>query len=623
MSEEGNRLAGKNRFLIFAVVISLAALGLILRFGYLMLFPRQLPRQVGTERLAGRGPILDRNGRLLALETRLGNVTLWRPDITDIDELSRLLAPLLEQTPTEMTSRINGSQSDFLYLSRQVSDPVIRMIEAGIRDGRFRGVNIEPVIGRIYPERNLASQVIGFIGDEGTGLAGMEFAFDRELRGEQGSQGRGSQIFLTIDVNIQYILESIATRVMNETGAESIIFMAMDPRTGDILGSVSLPGYDPNTVRLSNEFSRMDRPAILAFEPGSTFKVFSLAAMHDAGIINPNTTFFCPGYYERVTPRGERIIINCLGSHGQVNARDVIVFSCNAGAAYAADQISSDLFYEYLRSFGFGSRTGAGNPGETAGLVRTTDRWSDRSRPTIAMGQEIAVSGLQMLQAISAIANDGILVPPRIIDRIVSPDGRIQRDFESGQARRILSVDAARAMRDYMIDATSNVGTGWRAFVEDLPLGIKTGTAQMIDPRSGAYSNTDFIASAIALLPADNPSLALYLAVFKPQGEIYGGRIAAPPIREAAEALVNYLGIPRGRNPLLVHPGAVSIPILPYPAVNEVVPDFTGVAKRLLLPLLLRDDLRFHVIGDGWVVRQSPPPGTRLLPDTLIVLELE
>jgi cell division protein FtsI (penicillin-binding protein 3) len=239
------------------------------------------------------------------------------------------------------------------------------------------------------------------------------------------------------------------------------------------------------------------------------------------------------------------------------------------------------------------------------------------------MGQEIAVSAMQMVQAASAVANDGVLVPPRIVSRIVSADGRTVRDYNVSQPRRVLKPETARLMRGYMMDVTSDIGTGWRANVEDLSLAVKTGTAQIIDPRTGGYSSTDFIASCVALLPAESPSLVLYLAIVKPKGEILGGRIAAPAVREAAEELINYLGIPRGRNPQMTHSGAISIPAVPYPAVNETVPDFTGVSKRQLLPLLLRNDLSFSVSGDGWVVRQSPPPGTPLQPDTVIVLELE
>jgi cell division protein FtsI (penicillin-binding protein 3) len=398
----------------------------------------------------------------------------------------------------------------------------------------------------------------------------------------------------------------------------------MDPRTGDILGSASLPDFDPNDINSSDEISRMDRPAIWAYEPGSVFKVFSMSALMESKAVNSSSTFFCDGHYERITNRGERVVINCLGAHGQVTVRDIIIKSCNAGAAYAADRLEAATFNELLQNYGFGVRTGAGSPGETVGYLSATNRWSERSKPTIAMGQEIAVSALQMVQAATAVANDGILVPPRIVSRIVSPKGETIRSFEAGQGRRILRAETARAMRSYMVDVTSDIGTGWRANIRDLSLAVKTGTAQIIDPKTNAYSPTDFIASCIALLPAESPSLILYLVIIKPKGDSYlGGRIAAPPIREAAEALVDYLGIPRGRNPQISHPGSVSLPPLISPVVDGVVPNFTGYSKRELLPLLLRDDIRVEISGDGWVRRQSPLPGSPLDKDTVIILELE
>jgi cell division protein FtsI (penicillin-binding protein 3) len=367
----------------------------------------------------------------------------------------------------------------------------------------------------------------------------------------------------------------------------------------------------------------MNRPAIWAYEPGSVFKVFSMAALLDSGAINNNTVFVCNGRYERITNRGERVVINCLDAHGPVTARDIIIKSCNAGAAYAADSLGAEEFYHLLQDFGFGARTGAGTPGESAGYLLPPDKWDGGTKPTISMGQAISVSALQMVQAATAIANDGVLVSPHFVSRIVSPKGEVLRSYQTVQGRRILKAETARALRSYMMGVTSDIGTGWRANIQDLSLAVKTGTAQIIDPKTRAYSDTDFIASCIALLPAESPSLILYLAIVKPQGDYLGGRIAAPPIREAAEALVDYLGIPRGRNPQVSHPGSISLPPILNPVVDAVVPNFGGYSKRELLPLILRGDLRIEISGDGWVRRQSPPPGTPLGADTVIILELE
>jgi cell division protein FtsI (penicillin-binding protein 3) len=581
-----------------------------------------IPEPLRTDRFVERGSILDRNGRVLALQTRLANISAWRPEISDLDQVSEDLAPILEMSPGEIRDRIAHSPTDFVYLKKQVGESTIKLVDAARGEDKLEGIGIEPIRTRIYPERTLGSQIVGFVGDDNNGLAGIEYAFESELISRSGSSA-GDQVVLTIDSNVQYILEQIAGETLRENQAEAVMFMAMDPRTGDILGSASLPNFDPNDIRLSDENSRMDRPAIWAYEPGSVFKIFSLASLLDEGSISANSTFICNGRYERVTSRGERIVINCLGAHGRVTPRDIIVYSCNAGAAYAADRMGAETFYSRLRDFGFGARTGAGNPGETAGFLRPSERWSERSKPTIAMGQEIAVSAMQMIQAASAIANDGLLVPPRIVSHIVSGDGKTVREWTNGEARQVISPETARLMRSYMVDVTSDIGTGWRANVEDLSLAVKTGTAQIINPLTLAYSDTDFIASCMALLPAESPSLILYLVIIKPRGEYLGGRIAAPPIRQAAEALVDYLGIPRGRNPQESHSPAVTLPLDRPLEIGNYVPDFTGLSKRTLLPLLLRDDIQIEMEGEGWVRRQSPEPGTPVEPGISIYLEFE
>jgi cell division protein FtsI (penicillin-binding protein 3) len=610
------------RYIGFFALLGLAALGILIRYGILMMGTSIPERTRPPQNFAERGAILDRNGRILALQIKLANVSVWKPNITDLDSLAAELAPILEMPAGDIINRIDSSPSPFLYLKRQVDESTIRMISAGLQAKKIPGVSLEPIVGRIYPEGTLASQIIGFAGYENDGLAGIEYAFDDELLGVT-TNGKGSHIVLTIDSTVQYTLESIAEKAMKETGAEAVMLLAMDPRTGDILGSASLPDFDPNNIQISTDEQRMDRPASWTYEPGSVFKVFSMAALLDSGAISGNSVFTCNGSYERVTNRGERIQINCLGSHGQVDARRIIIHSCNAGAAYASDRIDSGSFNELLQNFGFGDRTGAGNPAETRGFLWPLERWSERSKPTIAMGQEISVSALQMIQAASVIANDGVMVPPRIVSHIISADGKETKKWNPAEARRVLQPETAQAMRSYMVDVTSDIGTGWRARVEALSLAVKTGTAEIIDPLTRRYSSTDFIASCIALLPAESPSLILYLAIIRPRGEIYGGRIAAPWIREAAEELVDYLGIPRGRNPQINHSSTITLPLDRLPEISDIMPDLSGLSKRTLLPLLFRDDIRVEILGDGWVVRQSPPAGTPLAENQVIILELE
>jgi cell division protein FtsI (penicillin-binding protein 3) len=610
----------KKRYIfVFSCLIVFAAY-LLVYYGSLML-KGKVPNLHQTAVTVERGSIMDRNGHFLALQIRFADVAVWRPSITDVDFLSVELAPLLELPPPEIKKKINTSESNFLYIKRQIDDAAARRLSALLEEKKIKGVMVQPVLGRLYPEKNLASQIIGFVGDKNQGLEGIEYAFNSVLGGTENAgsaYGKGSHVMLTIDTNVQHILERIAGKTLNETRAEAVMLLAMDPRSGDVIGSASLPNFDLNNIRVSDELSRMNRPVIWAYEPGSVFKVFTIAALMDSGAITGNSVFTCNGVY--VTNRGSHI--NCLGAHGRVTAREIIIYSCNAGAGYASDQISGGSFYKLLTDFGFGSRTGAGSPGETSGYLLGSEQWSDRSKPTIAMGQEIAVSAYQMLQAASAIANDGMLISPRIVSNIISSDGRVS-EWKPVERRRVLKAETARDIRSYMVDTASGIGTGWRAAVEDLSLAVKTGTAQIIDPATRRYSETDFIASCIALLPAESPSLILYLAIIKPRGEILGGRIAAPAIREAAESLIDYIGIPRGRNPQVTHPSTVNIPARRLPIIGSHVPDFSGISKRVLLPLLLRDDVHVELRGEGWVRRQNPPAGTPVTDGMNIILELE
>ncbi|MDR2842047.1 MAG: transpeptidase family protein [Spirochaetaceae bacterium] len=617
----------KVRFIVFFVLLISAAFAVALKYAVLMLGPAPLNAHTGTI-MADRGQILDRNGRILAIQTRLGNISVWRPGIKNLENLARQLSPLLQIPESEIIERIELAHSDFIYLKKQVDRLTLNEIEKLLKTGIIEGVSIEPVMGRIYPEEKLAGQIIGFTGSENTGLAGIEYAYNDELSAKPSPDDPegipGNQIVLTIDTNIQYILEEIAENSRVQNAAEAVMLIVVDPRSGDILGAASTPGFDPNNLKNVEKKQIQNKIAEWSYEPGSVFKVFSIASLLDKNAISPDTTFFCNGRYEKVTASGERIVITCLGAHGNVNARDIIIYSCNAGAAYAADRLNNTAFYESVCALGFGERTNIGFTGENAGFLRPISMWSARSKPTLAMGHEISVSVLQMVQAATAVANDGLLVKPRIVLRITDSDGRTLKEMPRSEPKRVFKTETAKEMRQYMQAVTSNIGTGWRANVEDMPLAVKTGTAQMINSATRRYSETDFIASCIALLPASSPTLIIYGVIIKPKGEsTLGGRIAAPLIREAADQLIDYLGIPRGRNPQINHTGHVSLPGWEIPIVGDYVPDFTGYSKRQLLPLLLRDDLNINITGDGWVKSQSPPAGTPITSTTVIALNLE
>ncbi|AEJ19364.1 penicillin-binding protein [Gracilinema caldarium] len=614
----------KGRIIVFTSLFMLFILFVYVRYAQLMLFPEAVDQNTEKNNLIERGPILDRNGTILAMQTRLGNITIWKPEaMTALEESSKLLAPLVDMEEKAIIDRVQQSNSSFIYLKKRLDQSVLGTIENLIKAGKLPGIAIEPIMGRIYPEKNLASNLIGFVGDENQGLGGLEYAFESDLAPQNG-QLYGNQLILTIDTKVQYTLEQIADQSMEENKAEAVILIAMTPQTGDILGYVSLPNFNPNEISSSTEQERMDRPAIWAYEPGSVFKVFSLASMLDTGAITPNSTFICDGQYEQTTSGGEKITIKCLGAHGTVHPQEIITYSCNAGAAYASDQINAQTFYTMIQQFGFGMKTGIGIPGETSGYLRPINRWSARSKPTIAIGQEISVSALQMVQAATAIANDGLLVPPRIVARVLNHEGKLVRDLQTGIPRQILKPETARELRKYMLAASSEAGTGRRARVDDIPIGVKTGTAQIIDPKTGTYSKTDYIASTLALVPADQPSLILYMVIIRPKGDSYlGGRIAAPAIREASEELANYLGIPRGKSLQVEHPGTVVLNFPPTIAMGENLPDLRGYSKKQLLPLLLQDDITVEIDGDGWVKKQIPDPGTPITKGMVIHLELE
>jgi cell division protein FtsI (penicillin-binding protein 3) len=575
-----------------------------------------------------RGPILDRNGRILAISSRLESVSAWIPDLKDPETVARELAPILDLDPEEDILPRLESHSGFVYIKRKITPTQAEKVRALMSADGLPGISLTPEFGRNYPEQTLACHVLGYVGTDNIGLEGVEYSFNNELSppavGQDLKEVFGNQLFLTLDVNIQYMVEEIAKESYEANQADSVTILVMDAQSGEILGYAGIPGFDPNEYnRYENRFLQ-NLPLTHAYEPGSVFKIVSLSSILELGGVSEDDEFYCGGVFERTLADGQSIRITDLRAHGRVTPSLIIKYSCNVGAAQASERVDRDSFYQMLQRFGFGKPTGLPLPGESAGILAAPERWSARSKATIAFGQEISVSALQMITAATAIANNGLLLKPLIVGKIVSPQGEVVSTFRRTPVREVLNPDTARAMLLMMETAVQAEGTARRGAVDGVRVSAKTGTAQVADPNTGAYSEKDFVASYLAIFPTNDPRLIVYVVIDRPKGpQFYGSQIAAPVFKQLAERLIDYLGIPREGDTVLRQSGEVRL-ILPAPvAIGERMPDLTGTPKRLLLPLFAQENLVLKISGEGYVSRQSPPPGTPISEGMVITLELE
>jgi len=615
--------AGPNRRRLKIIFLFIGALSAVVlyRYGSIMLTAGEEPiaQAPGVER-AERGPILDRNGRILALQTELDTVTAWTPHVEDPAAVAATLAEILGGSGEELRERILSS-SGYLVVQRTITPSQSRQIEASIEAGDLPGVRLEPDVGRSYPEKDLAAHVLGYVGLGNRGLDGIEYTMDEELNPGPGDGAFGNQVFLTIDVNVQHELQRIAETTRERHDADAVMLLAMEAETGKLLAYTSTPSFDPNRFQAFDETARRNRPISAIYEPGSVFKIFSVASFLELGGIDAGDTFETGGGYVNQEAGFE---IQDLGNYGRISTEGILKYSSNVGAAYASETVSAESFYHMIKLFGFGEKTGILLNGEERALLRRPSRWSGRTQQTVAIGQEIGVTALQMITAATAFANDGILLKPHIVDRIVSPDGRTVRTYGREPVREVLSPRTARVIRDGMRAATNPDGTARRIRIEGLDIAAKTGTAEVFDPELGTYSEEEFVASTLAMFPAESPEVILYVVIDHPrEGGFYGGRIAVPVARDAIEYMVEYLGIPTGADDVIEHSGRVRVSRSELPSFEEKIPDLTGLPKRSLLPLLAREELRVQIEGSGWVVRQQPPPGTPIEPGMTLRVELE
>ena len=609
-------------FFILTLVLSLIILG---RYFFLMvLTPASNRPSTAKEERIERGPILDRNGRILAIQNEMDSVEAWMPYVRDPRQTASLLGNILKIAPSSLLEKMQSRRGS-LWIKRKITPTEGDQIRKLQEEKQLPGIYLRKEYGRSYPEQNLAAHLIGYAGIDNIGLEGLEYTMDDVLSPGNllnPSQERyGNQIFLTLDVNIQYFTEKLAREAFEENNADSVTMLVMDAKNADILAYVSIPDFDPNNFSSAPQEKRKNRPIVTAFEPGSVFKVFSLASLMGLGGISPTSQFHCNGSYENDNFPGS---INCLGIHGWVTPYEIIKYSCNAGASYASDTVTNAEFYGFLRDFGFGIATQLPLPGESNGLLRPPEKWSARSKPTLAMGQEILVSAVQLITAATVFTNGGLLLKPHVIDRIVSPNGKVIQSYRREPVRQVISPEVATEILLMMETATEEGGTAWRLKTPGIRVSSKTGTAQMADPETGKYSDSAFGASCLAIFPTDNPQYILYILIETPKGDsYYGGTIATPVVKQLIDELSLYGDIPRIGETEVDHSGRISLPQPKRLVLGEVLPDFTGFSKRELLPLFKKEDLIIHIEGEGWVVRQNPPPGTPLKPGLVLTLELE
>lgn len=621
------------RFRIFFFILIIVTGLIILQYARIMLFTKSAsPLDTPTFPDLQRGAIYDRNGKLMAIQTRLDSVTVWVPEIKDIQREASMLADALDMEKDELIQKFNDpARQGFQYIKRQITPTESKIVNEMIQAGSLPGIRLEPEMGRNYPERELASHVIGYVGTDNIGLDGIEYTFNQVLAPPEISTSAdkilyGNDVFLTIDLNTQYITEQIARKAMEEYKPEGLMIMVMGAETGEFYSFVSLPSFNPNTFSQYSGAQRNNLPVTLTYEPGSVMKIFSIASFMELGGIKPNDTFDTRGGYNPELFQKYKIPpITDLGAYGTLDTTGILIHSSNVGTALASDSVSQQDYYNMLKNFGFGSKTGIPFPGESNGILNRPDKWSVRSKPTLAIGQEIGVSAMQMITAATVFANSGELLKPRIVSKVVSPSGEIIKEYNREAVREVLSPEVAESVLLMMEQVVASPeGTVRRAQVPGLRISGKSGTAQRIDPETGTYSDSDFMSSVLALFPTEDPKLIVYVILQVPKGRnTYGGRIASPIVKELAERLSPYYGIPIQGNTIIEHDGRIKLPAGKDIKLGAELPDLKGLSKREVMAALEGSTVPLTLKGEGWVVFQFPPAGEIIDDQTSMYLEFK
>jgi cell division protein FtsI (penicillin-binding protein 3) len=646
-----------------------------------------------------RGLIQDRRGTELAVSTRVASLVAHPQQIKNAGRWSRELAPVLGMKQVELKEILTRARP-FVWVKRHLTPEREEAFLAWKAEAEKRykapkgpdtrrdidAIYLIPEAKRIYPQRSLAGPILGFCDIDGKGLEGVEAQFDELLYGQPkqcwkmiDARGHivatgekawdpevmGNNLVLTIDRTIQHIAEKELDKGVEKWHAAGGTALVVQPQTGEILAMAQVPAMDPNFYPKYPEEARRNRNITHALEPGSTYKIFIAASALDAQVVKPTDKLHCENGKYAV---GKEVIHDCH-PYGTLTVQQIIQKSSNIGAYKISAKVRPAVLDEYLKNFGFGQRTGVIFPGESSGVMRALRHARSLiDRATVAFGQGIAVSPLQLLMAMSAMGNEGVVMEPLLVKEIISPQGEKIKEFHPRPLRRVLSPQTAQTMLSIMATVTQQGGTATTAALEGFGVAGKTGTAQKLVGR--AYSHSKFNALFIGMVPVDKPVLAISVIIDEPRGAIYGGVVSAPIFKEIAAQSLRVLGYypekePKKENEAILaknqkgkkeekkeNPatavknnkekeitpmlgGLIPVGVAtanaqevkfipPKPPVAQgpvkVMPDLRGYTIRQVLDVLHRAGLQWRFEGSGLAVGQDPPPGADIAPGETCVV---
>jgi len=504
-----------------------------------------------------RGQIFDRKMNKLATSNTAISITACPDKIDNPGIAAKKLSKILHINRKNLLKTLSTKNMFALVKKRVSPDQAMQ-----VKKLELKGIYFENDSKRFYPNKNLAAQIIGFTGNDNHGLEGLEFKYNSVLEGsvlkkrikrdgnggilnldkKQKSNLKGNSIVLTIDKKIQFLSEQTLKKTIKDHRAKSGMVLVMRPRTGEVLSIAHFPEFNPNNFKTYDNTTFRNRAVTDAFEPGSAMKVFTVAAALEKGFA-PKSIFFC----ENGTYKIGSYTIHDTHPHNWLSINQIIKVSSNIGTAKIAETIGEKALYNYLVDFGFGNKTKIASPGETSGRLIPYNKWSKIDTGAISFGQGVSVSAIQLLSGISAIANNGKLMKPMLVKKIISSNGKVLNEYQPQVVRQVISEKSARQLKNMMGLVVERDGTGVKAAIKGYTICGKTGTAQKALKNKKGYSKNKYISVFTGFAPKDNPELAILVVIDEPRKEYYGGDVAAPAFKTIMAESFNYLNIAPGK----------------------------------------------------------------------------